>query len=208
MTTDPVALLELAKNFQSLTPQQLRMLQAYCLTQMGGSVVVNNYNNTYVSEITDLVLETGNTFTTGSGEPEAGSGVDGDYYLDGDSGKIWVNISGTWYVTGETVEPGSLHKIEPSRPSFTLNFASQIDYFTIALAMDIQFATLNRRAPKAKIVRLVNNGVEHTLAFPATWRWVGSAAPTSIAASKVGILSVTCFGSTDADLVAAWAVEP
>jgi hypothetical protein len=44
-----------------------------------------------------------------------------------------------------------------------------------------------------------------TLTFPA-WKFVG-AKPSDQAASKIGILTITAFGTADTDIVAAYAVE-
>jgi len=44
------------------------------------------------------------------------------------------------------------------------------------------------------------------LTFPSSWVFLGTR-PTAILANKNGVLSVTCFGTTEADCVAAWAVS-
>lgn len=55
-------------------------------------------------------------------------------------------------------------------------------------------------------VRVTNGATERSVTFPTGWTFVGTK-PTSIAASKTAILTVTSFGTTEADCVAAWAVQ-
>lgn len=79
---------------------------------------------------------------------------------------------------------------------------------TLTLAGDVTFATSNRAADLAVTIRIIGDGSSRSLAFPAGWKFVGAAAPTALAAGKVAVLSVVCFGSNDSDVVAAYAVEP
>ncbi len=76
---------------------------------------------------------------------------------------------------------------------------------TIDITANTTFTTSNRAIGRTKVIKILNDGTIHTLAFPA-WIFVG-AKPTDIAASKTGILSVTNFGTTDAAIVASYAVE-
>ena len=80
----------------------------------------------------------------------------------------------------------------------------------IALSGNITLTTSNVGPEwgKWKLLRLDADASPRTLAFPAGWIWVGSAAPTSIAANKKGILELFSFGSADADIVARWTVQP
>jgi len=79
---------------------------------------------------------------------------------------------------------------------------------TLTLAGDVTFATSNRAADRAVTIRIIGDGSSRNLAFPGGWKFVGAAAPSSLAAGKVAILSLVCFGSNDSDVVAAYAVEP
>lgn len=82
------------------------------------------------------------------------------------------------------------------------------DYRSLTLAGNVTFTTSNRAAPKALTIRIIADGSTRTFTFPAGWKFIGSAAPTNIAANKEGILSITCFGSADTDIRAVYAVEP
>jgi hypothetical protein len=49
---------------------------------------------------------------------------------------------------------------------------------------------------KSLLLRLAADGSTRTLSFPG-WRSVGSTAPANIAASKVALLRLACFGTGD-----------
>jgi len=77
---------------------------------------------------------------------------------------------------------------------------------TYAMAGNITFTSVNEATGKSKTIKITTDGSERTFtAFP-DWHWVGTE-PTVQAASKVGILTLTCFGTGDTDVIAAYAVE-
>jgi hypothetical protein len=76
---------------------------------------------------------------------------------------------------------------------------------TISISANTTFTTSNRATGKTKTIKITTDGSTRTLTFPA-WKFVGTK-PTEQAASKIGILTVTCFGTADTDVVAAYAVE-
>jgi hypothetical protein len=75
---------------------------------------------------------------------------------------------------------------------------------TVTLTGNITFTTSAKAAGQYVTVRVVGDGSNRTLTFPGTWVWVGSVAPSTLLASKVGVLSLICFGSNDSDVVASW----
>lgn len=77
---------------------------------------------------------------------------------------------------------------------------------TLALTGNVTFTTSNKAASKSVSIKILADGSIRTFTFPA-WKFLGAAAPTGIAASKTAILSLTCFGAADTDIVAAYAVE-
>lgn len=82
------------------------------------------------------------------------------------------------------------------------------NYRSLALTGNVTFTTSNRAAPRTVSIKILADGSIRTFTFPAGWIFVGAAAPADIAASKTAILTVTCFGAADTDVVAAYAVEP
>jgi len=76
---------------------------------------------------------------------------------------------------------------------------------TISIAVNTTFTTANRAIGKSKTLKIVTDATLRTLTFPA-WKFIGTK-PVDQAASKTGVLTVTCFGTADTDIVAAYAVE-
>jgi hypothetical protein len=70
--------------------------------------------------------------------------------------------------------------------------------------------TSNRAAGRSATLRIINGGTNRTVAYSASWRWVGTkpANPYTVPANKLGILTLTAFGTAETDIIAAWAVEP
>ena len=77
---------------------------------------------------------------------------------------------------------------------------------TMSIASNTTFTTTNRAVGLSKTIRIITDGTTRTLAFPSDWNFVGSK-PTEQAGNKTGILTLTNFGTTDAYIVAGYAVE-
>ena len=61
---------------------------------------------------------------------------------------------------------------------------------------------------KSLALRLTADNTDHTLTFPADWKFLGTPAPTTLAATKTALLLLDAFGPTDPDLFAHYLVEP
>jgi hypothetical protein len=57
------------------------------------------------------------------------------------------------------------------------------------------------------LVKISADASARNLIFPA-WKFLGSAAPVSIAANKTGLLELWSTSTTDALVLARWSVEP
>lgn len=80
-------------------------------------------------------------------------------------------------------------------------------YQTIFLNQNITTISPINFFPAAGVtLRLVCDATTRTIAFPSTWKFVG-VKPTSIAANKTGVLSITYFGPLNNDCVCAWGVQ-
>jgi hypothetical protein len=91
--------------------------------------------------------------------------------------------------------------------SVELDFASA-PFETVTLAGNITFTTSNLAAGRSKTIRIIGDGSSRNFTFPGGWIFVGAAAPTSLAANKTAILTMTSFGTTDANVVAAYSAQP
>lgn len=96
----------------------------------------------------------------------------------------------------------------PYASSVALDFASVVPYRTISVTGNMTLTSTNRSNSKSFCVRIVNSsGSARTLSVPSGWVFLNSAAPTTIASGKTGVLSLTCFGTAETDVVAVWAVQ-
>jgi hypothetical protein len=86
-----------------------------------------------------------------------------------------------------------------------IDFTSE-GYLTHSITGNITYTASNYAEGKSLTIRITSDGTTRNLTFPSSWVFVG-AKPTSIAASKVAALSVTSFGATEANCVAAYAVQ-
>ena len=90
----------------------------------------------------------------------------------------------------------------------TINTAPNLPVFnSVTLNQNTAFATSNLGNGRSASVRVVCDATTRTLTFPGTWTWLGSGPPASLAANDVGYLSITAYGATDADVVAAWSYK-
>ena len=97
----------------------------------------------------------------------------------------------------------------------TITYAATIDldmaalaggYRTISLTGNLEVTALNRAAGRQVTLRLVCDASIRTLTFPAAWVFLGTK-PSSLAASKTAVLSLSFFGVNNADCVAAYGVQ-
>lgn len=102
----------------------------------------------------------------------------------------------------------STHSTLTYAATTNIDFANTVDDFrTVTLTGNITFTTSNLAAGRSRTIRIIGDASLRTFTFPA-WKFVGAAAPASLAASKIGILTLTAFGAANADVVAAYAAEP
>jgi hypothetical protein len=116
------------------------------------------------------------------------------------SGK--VDASGEVEAKNVTVDVNTLSTASGTQ---NLDFTSE-GYLTHAITGNITYTASNYSAGRSLSIRITCDGTQRNLTFPAGWVFVGSK-PTAIAASKVAVLSITSFGSTEANTVAAYAVQ-
>jgi len=79
------------------------------------------------------------------------------------------------------------------------------------LTGNVTFTTFqNIVAGKSKTIRLLADSTDRECTFPSGIKWVGTA-PTSnvhtVTASKYAIITFTSFGTTEAEIIGAFAVE-
>jgi hypothetical protein len=95
--------------------------------------------------------------------------------------------------------------------TITVDLSSSMLQTTGTLTGNItSLVTSNRAAGRSATLRIINGGTNRTITYSASWRWVGTkpASGFTLNANKVGILTLTAFGTNETDIIAAWAVEP
>jgi hypothetical protein len=120
---------------------------------------------------------------------------------------------------GAQINPGTVTTsaagLQPASGYGTISYAAQvtIDFaardktmHTISLTGALELLASNLANGREVRLRLVCDGTQRTLTFPTDWKFVGTK-PANLAASKVAILSLAAFGTTNADVVAAYAVQ-
>ena len=129
----------------------------------------------------------------------------------GNGSSVWNSLA---YAVGGVVST-SAAGLQPASGYETITYASQVtlDFSTrdrqintISLTGALELLTSNLANGREVRLRLVCDGTKRTLTFPTDWKFVGTK-PADIAASKVAILSLAAFGTTNADVVAAYAVQ-
>lgn len=120
-----------------------------------------------------------------------------------DARPFWLDDTGQSYnLTSDrfnTLTAGASVAIDTS-PALPL-------FNTVTLDQATTFTTSNLGNGRSASVRVVCDGTTRALTWPVGWTWLGSGAPTSIAANDVGYLSIVAYGATDADVVAGWSYE-
>lgn len=94
-----------------------------------------------------------------------------------------------------------------SGTSYTVDM--KVAYSAITTNSQIDFTATSNRAAVRSATILINSSVgSRNFTFNASWIFLGAAAPVSIAANKVGVLSLTAFGAGEANIVAVYSVQP
>lgn len=88
----------------------------------------------------------------------------------------------------------------------TLDFNGST-YQTVVLTGSVQIEAVNMSLIKTITARFVASGSTWGMAFPGAWVFLTDP-PTELEASKTGILSLTSFGTSYSDIVAAYAAQP
>jgi hypothetical protein len=90
--------------------------------------------------------------------------------------------------------------------TINIDFAGAAQRTQAALTGNITYTASNYAAGRAVTIRVINGSTQRTFTFPTNWVFVGEK-PANIAANKRGILTITSFGTTEADCIAAFAVQ-
>ncbi len=85
-----------------------------------------------------------------------------------------------------------------------------VKYQTVTLTGDPSYTTTNRSAASFLTLKIDAGGAGRTLSFSASWKWIGTdySAGYALSSGKIAVLSLTCYGTAETDVVAALAIQP
>ena len=72
--------------------------------------------------------------------------------------------------------------------------------------VDIDTAAANKGAGKSIVIKILCDSSARNFTWNSSWIFIGEK-PTSIAASKTALLSMTCFGTNETDVICSYAVQ-
>jgi hypothetical protein len=81
------------------------------------------------------------------------------------------------------------------------------NFKSISLAGDLAVTSTNRTAARSLALLVIGDTVQRNLTFTESWIWL-QIVPTFIRASKNGILTLTCFGTAQTDVIATFVETP
>ena len=87
-----------------------------------------------------------------------------------------------------------------------LDFSTNELVTMAAMTGNVTFTTSNRVAGRTKTIRIIGGASAFTFTFPA-WKFLGAAAPASLAIGKYAVLTITSISTTDAEVVAAYSAQ-
>lgn len=105
--------------------------------------------------------------------------------------------------------------LQPASSFSTIAYASGValdmaaldqQYRTITMSGNLSLTTSNLANGRTVSLRLIASGATRALTVPSGWLFLG-AKPTTVASGKTAVLSLTMFGSVDADCIAAYGVQ-
>jgi hypothetical protein len=148
---------------------------------------------------------------------EISSPADGDFLIYDETNTEWINQAITYDINDLTSLDSDDIIIAPnydidvttvSNPgTYNFDFSSGTGLFDISTNAAITFTGSNYKAGAIKTARIVNSTASNkTMTFPANWKFVGIK-PTTLKASKTGILTITSFTTEDTGCVAAYVEE-
>lgn len=183
------------------------LLQAAVFVQEG---TINSDQGFVCTNNSITIGSTNITFTqfTGLGQIVAGDGLD----KTGNQIDVDATVIRTTGAQGlDSKDITAAKRVTNNISSITYGATTNLDFNldevqTLSLTGNVTFTTSNCASGKTKIIKILCDGTQRTLTFPA-WIFVGATAPANIAVNKTAILTITCFGANDTGIVAGYAVQ-
>ena len=88
-----------------------------------------------------------------------------------------------------------------------LDFSTNELVTMAAMTGNVTFTASNYGIGRTKTIRIIGGASAYTFTFPATWKFLGAAAPASLAIGKYAVLTLTSISTTEAEVVAAYSAQ-
>ena len=157
--------------------------------ETGTSLLVFNTSPTLVTPI--LGTPTSGTLTNCTGLPTGGVASTLDAKTLTDTVRI-QNALGTALGTTGTID---------------LDFSTNELVTMAAMTGNVTFTASNYGIGRTKTIRIIGGASAYTFTFPSTWKFLGAAAPASLAIGKYAVLTLTSISTTEAEVVAAYSAQ-
>ena len=91
--------------------------------------------------------------------------------------------------------------------TINLDFSTNELVTMAAMTGNVTFTASNYGIGRTKTIRIIGGASAYTFTFPATWKFLGAAAPASLAIGKYAVLTLTSISTTEAEVVAAYSAQ-
>lgn len=171
---------------------------------VGGSPITNSGTLAVTTSLSGILKGSSGAFVAAT----AGT----DYLAPGGNGSALTGLTQSQISGLTTGSEPTFSNVIVTASTLTYASTTAIDFSadgnqTLTLAGDVTITTSNLAAGRSKTIRLIASGGSRAITWPS-WVPVGAALPASLASGKTAILTATSFGTTDANVVAAYAAQP
>lgn len=136
------------------------------------------------------------------------SSYNNDEFTLADANEIKTVVNALDDVVSSIQQNGGTQSTIAYATTVSIDFGQVDPVQIIALTGNITFSNASNKAvAKSKIIILTAGASTRTLVFPASWIFLDEVAPTSLAANKIGILSLYCKGTAETDVIVSYSAQ-
>jgi len=127
------------------------------------------------------------------------SGAQTDHTLVRNGAGLWVPANAIPAIHGKSRHSDPTTGTLGTSGTVTVDFNTNNDLFTQALSGNVTYASSNRASGRSATIRINPGASNRTPTFPSGWKFFGSK-PDVFEANTLYLMTLTCFGSADADV--------
>ena len=118
------------------------------------------------------------------------------------------SLSASYTETASFSDNFTVNSITFNQQTQSFSSTSSLDFNgkikTMTLTGSTYFTSSNLSPGKTVVMKLYASGSSYSLFWPTNYIWLNSTASTQLASGKTAVVSLTCFGNTESDVVVAW----